>query len=58
MTDEAGCRFPDVWLWMGADKVGRHENIIAILDIIAPPSYEEFNEVYLVQVSLLPHVAR
>ena len=28
-----------------------HENIIAILDIIAPPSYDEFHEVYLVQVS-------
>lgn len=27
----------------------RHENIIAILDIITPPSYEEFKEVYLVQ---------
>ncbi|WVW86614.1 mitogen-activated protein kinase CPK1 [Kwoniella bestiolae CBS 10118] len=27
----------------------RHENIIAILDIIAPPSYDHFNEVYLVQ---------
>ncbi|WVQ79498.1 mitogen-activated protein kinase CPK1 [Cryptococcus sp. DSM 104549] len=27
----------------------RHENIIAILDIIAPPAYEKFNEVYLVQ---------
>ncbi|EJT52120.1 mitogen-activated protein (MAP) kinase [Trichosporon asahii var. asahii CBS 2479] len=27
----------------------RHENIIAILDIIAPPSYEQFHEVYLVQ---------
>ena len=27
----------------------RHENIIAILDIITPESYEAFNEVYLVQ---------
>ncbi|WVF68687.1 mitogen-activated protein kinase CPK1 [Kwoniella sp. CBS 6097] len=27
----------------------RHENIIAILDIIAPPSYDQFQEVYLVQ---------
>ncbi|WOO78483.1 Mitogen-activated protein kinase CPK1 [Vanrija pseudolonga] len=27
----------------------RHENIIAILDIIAPPSYDQFHEVYLVQ---------
>ncbi|TFK37954.1 kinase-like domain-containing protein [Crucibulum laeve] len=27
----------------------RHENIIAILDILRPPSLEEFNEVYLVQ---------
>ncbi|KAL7422086.1 mitogen activated protein kinase [Cryptotrichosporon argae] len=27
----------------------RHENIIAILDIIAPPSYDQFKEVYLVQ---------
>ena len=27
----------------------RHENIIAILDIITPPSYEHFKEVYLVQ---------
>jgi hypothetical protein len=34
----------------GTDNDGRHENVIAILDIIAPPSYEEFNEVYLVQV--------
>jgi mitogen-activated protein kinase 1/3 len=30
--------------------VERHENIIAILDIIQPSSYEAFNEVYLVQV--------
>jgi len=28
---------------------GRHENIISILDIISPPSYAEFTEVYLVQ---------
>ncbi|ORY35019.1 mitogen-activated protein kinase [Naematelia encephala] len=27
----------------------RHENIISILDIILPPSYDEFTEVYLVQ---------
>ena len=26
-----------------------HENIIAILDILRPPSLQEFNEVYLVQ---------
>jgi hypothetical protein len=26
-----------------------HENIIAILDIIMPDSYEDFKEVYLVQ---------
>lgn len=31
-----------------------HENIIAILDIIAPLSYEQFHEVYLVQVRPLP----
>jgi hypothetical protein len=29
----------------------RHENVIAILDIIMPPSYAQFTEVYLVQVS-------
>lgn len=29
-----------------------HENIISILDIVRPPSYEEFNEVYLIQVSI------
>lgn len=28
-----------------------HENIISILDILRPPSLEEFREVYLVQVS-------
>lgn len=28
-----------------------HENIIAILDILRPPSLAEFREVYLVQVS-------
>lgn len=27
----------------------RHENIIAILDIIRPRSFEAFNEVYLIQ---------
>lgn len=27
----------------------RHENIIAILDIIRPRSYDDFNEVYLIQ---------
>jgi mitogen-activated protein kinase 1/3 len=27
----------------------RHENIISILDIPSPPSYDDFNEVYLVQ---------
>lgn len=27
----------------------RHENIIAILDILRPESYESFKEVYLVQ---------
>lgn len=32
----------------------RHENIIAILDIIAPPSYDQFHEVYLVQVRVTP----
>jgi mitogen-activated protein kinase 1/3 len=26
-----------------------HENIIAILDIIKPTSFEDFNEVYLIQ---------
>ena len=31
-----------------------HENIISILDIIKPPSFEEFTEVYLIQeLSLL-----
>lgn len=29
--------------------MGSHENIISILDIITPPSYDRFNEVYLVQ---------
>lgn len=28
-----------------------HENIIAILDILRPPSLDDFREVYLVQVS-------
>jgi serine/threonine protein kinase len=32
-----------------------HENIISILDILTPPSLEEFHEVYLVQVSGLFH---
>lgn len=36
-----------------ADLAHRHENVIAILDIIQPPSYDEFNEVYLVQVRQL-----
>lgn len=27
----------------------RHENIIAILDIIRPQAYEDFKEVYLIQ---------
>lgn len=27
-----------------------HENIISILDIIKPDSYESFSEVYLIQV--------
>lgn len=30
-----------------------HENIISILDIQKPRSYETFNEVYLIQVCLL-----
>ena len=30
-----------------------HENIISILDILRPPSLEDFKEVYLVQVGLL-----
>lgn len=30
-----------------------HENIISILDIQKPRSYETFNEVYLIQVRLL-----
>lgn len=29
-----------------------HENIISILDIQKPRSYETFNEVYLIQVRL------
>jgi mitogen-activated protein kinase 1/3 len=29
-----------------------HENIISILDIQKPRSYESFNEVYLIQVRL------
>lgn len=36
-----------------------HENIISILDIQRPRSYDTFNEVYLIQVLLslvLPHV--
>lgn len=28
----------------------RHENIIALLDIVRPISYELFSEVYLIQV--------
>lgn len=35
-----------------------HENIISILDIQRPRSYDSFNEVYLIQVLLslvLPH---
>ncbi len=37
-----------------------HENIISILDIQKPRSYETFNEVYLIQVwpSLEPLVSR
>ena len=30
-----------------------HENIISILDIQKPRSYETFNEVYLIQVGLV-----
>ena len=30
-----------------------HENIISILDILRPPSLQDFREVYLVQVSVL-----
>jgi len=30
-----------------------HENIISILDIQKPRSYDTFTEVYLIQVSLL-----
>jgi len=29
----------------------RHENIIAILDILRPRNIEDFKEVYLIQVS-------
>ena len=29
-----------------------HENIISILDIVRPPSYDAFQEVYLIQVSV------
>ncbi len=29
-----------------------HENVISILDIQKPRSYESFNEVYLIQVSI------
>lgn len=38
-----------------------HENIISILDIQKPRSYETFNEVYLIQVRLrgaLPEIPR
>lgn len=31
-----------------------HENIISILDIQKPRSYESFTEVYLIQVRMLP----
>jgi hypothetical protein len=31
----------------------RHENIIAILDILRPRNIEDFKEVYLIQVSFL-----
>ena len=31
-----------------------HENIISILDIQKPRGYETFNEVYLIQVRVLP----
>ena len=36
-----------------------HENIISILDIIKPSTYEGFNEVYLIQVraAMLSNVA-
>jgi mitogen-activated protein kinase 1/3 len=36
----------------------KHENIIAILDITRPQSYETFNEVYLIQVRLCAPLAR
>jgi serine/threonine protein kinase len=32
-----------------------HENIISILDIQKPRSYETFTEVYLIQVRISPH---
>lgn len=39
-----------------------HENIISILDIVKPPSLDEFTDVYLIQVSafaiLLSFLAR
>jgi serine/threonine protein kinase len=35
----------------------KHENIISILDILKPPSIDEFKEVYLVQVRLYPFSA-
>ncbi len=33
----------------GRRRRDRHENIIAILDIIKPASFQAFNEVYLIQ---------
>lgn len=35
-----------------------HENIISILDIQKPRSYETFNEVYLIQVRSCAHFDR
>ena len=35
-----------------------HENIISILDIQKPKSYEQFTEVYLIQVSHSPHLPK
>ena len=32
-------------------RMDRHENIIAILDILRPRNIEDFKEVYLIQVS-------
>lgn len=52
---QIGCyRFYELTLWYRSRNsfVCRHENIIAILDIVRPETYETFNEVYLIQVSL------